>query len=207
MKDEQEIKLKIIILGKTEVGKTCILNRYFNNLFSYSSLPTIGMECYTKNYTINSNNVTFNFFDTAGQEKYNSIVTNYLRNANGVILVYDITKEDSFEKIKMWVDQLKDKNDTNSIILLGNKSDLNTKRVISKEEGIKLAEKLNCDFFEVSALSNENISDAIEKIVNITYKNYLKEKNKNNNESIIVDMRNTNKKNAVKVILFYWIQK
>ena len=194
MKDEQEIKLKIIILGKTEVGKTCILNRYFNNLFSYSSLPTIGMECYTKNYTINSKNVTFNFYDTAGQEKYNSIVTNYLRNANGVILVYDITKEDSFEKIKMWVDQLKDNNDTNSIILLGNKSDLNTKRVISKEEGIKLAEKLNCDFFEVSALSNENISEAIEIIVNITYKNYLKEKNKNNNESIIVDMRNTNKK-------------
>ena len=66
MKDEQEIKLKIIILGKTEVGKTCILNRYFNNLFSYSSLPTIGMECYTKNYTINSKNVTFNFYDTAG---------------------------------------------------------------------------------------------------------------------------------------------
>ena len=94
----------------------------------------------------------------------------------------------------MWVEQLKDNNDTNSIILLGNKSDLNTKRVISKEEGIKLAEKLNCDFFEVSALSNENISEAIEIIVNITYKNYLKEKNKNNNESIIVDMRNTNKK-------------
>ena len=94
----------------------------------------------------------------------------------------------------MWVEQLKDNNDTNSIILLGNKSDLNTKRVISKEEGIKLAEKLNCDFFEVSALSNENISEAIEKIVDITYKNYLKEKNKNNNESIIVDMRNTNKK-------------
>ena len=96
----------------------------------------------------------------------------------------------------MWVEQLKDNNDTNSIILLGNKSDLNTKRVISKEEGIKLAEKLNCDFFEVSALSNENISEAIEIIVNITYKNYLKEKNKNNNnsESISVDMWNPNKK-------------
>ena len=188
--DEEEIKLRIMILGKRGVGKTSIFNRYLNNIFSFSSLHTFGMECYRKNYTINSNKVTFYFFDTAGQEKYYSKFTNYLRNANGIIFVYDITKEDSFEIIKIWFDQLKDNNNTNSIFLLGNKSDLNTKRAISKEDGITLAEELNCEFFEVSALSNENISEAIEKIVDITYKNYLKEKNKN---SIYIEMRDHKK--------------
>lgn len=100
---EKDILIRIIIYGKSEVGKTCILNQYFNKTFSSSSLSKIGMDCYSKKYIINSNN----FNDTAGQEKYYSIVSNFLRNANGVILVYDITKKDSFDKIEIWIEYWK----------------------------------------------------------------------------------------------------
>ena len=190
--NDNEIKRNIITLGKTDVGKTCILNRYFNKTFSSSTLMTIGMDCYTKKYIINSKNFKVNFYDTAGQEKYHSIVSNYLRNAHGIILVYDITTKDSFEIIDMWIQELNNINNTKNIILLGNKVDLNINRVISKEDGIKLSKKINCDFFEVSAASNENINEAIEKIVYMTCENYLKENNKNN-ECIIVDMSNSKK--------------
>ncbi len=162
--NDNEIKRNIITLGKTDVGKTCILNRYFNKTFSSSTLMTIGMDCYTKKYIIKSKNFKVNFYDTAGQEKYHSIVSNYLRNAHGIILVYDITTKDSFETIDIWIQELNNINNTKNIILLGNKVDLNINRVISKEDGIKLSKKINCDFFEVSAASNENINEALKKL-------------------------------------------
>ena len=170
MTTPNQLTLKIIILGSSEVGKTCILNRYFNNDFKENSLSTIGIDFQTKYFKFEDRKIKVNYTDTAGQEKFRAISVNYVKGTNGVILVFDITNKESFELLETWMNELRENNKVDiSKVLIGNKSDLEDKREVSKEEAEQFAESIGCKYFEGSAKTGDNIFDALDEIARITY--------------------------------------
>ena len=181
-----DLVLKIIILGSSEVGKTCILNRYFNNEFKENSLSTIGIDFQTKFFKFEDKKIKVNYTDTAGQEKFRAISINYLKSTNGVILVFDITNKESFELLETWMNELKENNKIDiSKILIGNKLDLAEKREVQKEEAENFAKQIGCQYFEGSAKSGENINDALDEIASITFL-YMKDNQEEERRDSIV---------------------
>lgn len=171
MKNGQREKiLKIIILGSSDVGKTCIFNRYFNNEFKENLLSTIGIDFQTKFFKFDEQKVKCNFTDTAGQEKFKAVSVNYLKGTDGVILVFDITNKVSYDQVHMWIEEIKNNVKVNiGKILIGNKSDLENEREVSIEEGKSLAMEIGCKYYEASAKTGENINEALDEIAKISY--------------------------------------
>ena len=169
-----ELTLKIIILGSSKVGKTSLLNQYFNKEFN-NPVQTIGIDLRTKYFEFNKETVKINFIDTAGQERFDSISGNYLKNVNGVLLVYDISQQNTFKKIEFWNEQIKKHNNAYySVVLIGNKIDLEDCRQVKFEEGIDMGKQIKCKFYETSAKNNINVTECFNKIAYLTYKNFLK---------------------------------
>ena len=183
---KNDLTVKVIVLGSSEVGKTCILNRYFNNEFKENSLSTIGIDFQSKFFKFADRKVKVNYTDTAGQEKFRAISVNYLKGTNGVILVFDITNKESFDLLETWMNELKENNKVDiSKVLIGNKSDLAEDREVQREEAEKFAESINCKYFEGSAKSGENIKEALDEIAKLTYF-YVKD-----NDEIVENRRNS----------------
>ena len=193
-------KYKIIFLGDQGTGKSCILNRFVEDKFDDNYQATIGLDFQSKNVKIDNQDVHLLLYDTAGQEKFRSLIPMYTRDANIIILVYDITRKESFNHIPDWINGLTNVNFDNVIFaLVGNKIDLDDKREVSKEEGIKLAEEKKCIFEEVSAKTAENFSELFYKqlfdeIVNKFKPGVNGNDNEINDEDKIKIDDNTNKK-------------
>ena len=167
---------KVLILGDSTVGKTCFLVRYVDDSFDDSTLLSVGMDYRLKNVkTEDGTKVKLQIWDTCGQERYRSISKNYYKGANAIILVFSLIDKKSFESVENWINQIKEEaSESILIILVGNKSDLIEKRVISYEEAEKLAKEFNINYFECSAKTGENINvafnDLIEQMVEKTDK-------------------------------------
>ena len=173
--DEKETILKVIVLGSSQVGKTSILVRYFKNEFNLETLSTIGIDFKTKYFKFDEEKIKINFIDTAGQEKFRAISVNYLKGTDGVLLVFDITNKETFYLIQNWVEDIHQNNKSNiGKILLGNKSDLEESRQVSKEEAEQLAKDLGCPYIEASAKTGENINETISEIAKLSYEYYKK---------------------------------
>ena len=156
-----EEKINILILGNTAVGKTSYILKYTEDEFQEMYLATVGIDFKVKVVKINNVSYRVYFYDTTGQEKYKSISLNMIKNANGIILMYDITNKVSFESIPEWIESVKNVKGSNfPMILLGNKIDEEGDRKISKEEGEKLAKNFDIDFFEISNRDGININEA-----------------------------------------------
>ena len=164
---------KIVLIGDSSVGKTNILSKYLSNEFDPDSKATVGVEFGTKNFKIENNIVKVQIWDTAGQERYRSITNAYYKGAKGSLLVYDITNQKTFESLDKWISDLKTNSDENiSIVLLGNKSDLESDRKISTEQGREKAEFYKLAFMETSALNGNNIEKAFNELITDVYKNH-----------------------------------
>ena len=167
---------QIITLGEGKVGKTSLIFRYIDNTFTLNYLSTIGIDSKVKKLILkNGEEVKVKLFDTAGQERFKSITTNYIKKANGIVLVYDITDETSFQKIETWYENLSsDSNNILPIVLIGNKSNFEEERVISTEDGEELAKKLKIEnhFFETSCQSGKNVHEAINDLVEQIYNKF-----------------------------------
>ena len=162
---------KIVLIGDTSVGKTNILSKYLTDEFDPESKATVGVEFGTKNFKIENNIVKVQIWDTAGQERYRSITNAYYKGAKGALLVYDITNKKSFDNLDKWISDLKINGDEKiSIVLLGNKSDLENQRVISTEEGKNKAELFKFAFMETSALNGNNIERAFDELIKEVYR-------------------------------------
>ncbi|XP_050920226.1 ras-related protein RABB1c-like [Lathyrus oleraceus] len=162
---------KYIIIGDTGVGKSCLLIRFADNRFQPFHDVTIGVEFGVRTININNKPIRLQIWDTAGQEKFKSITTSYYRGAVGALLVYDITRRETFHHIAGWLEDLKRHANSNMIfMLIGNKADLSKKRAVSTEEGEKFAKENGLMFMEVSAKSAENVEDAFIKTAGIIYK-------------------------------------
>jgi len=179
MSQNGDEKIIILTLGNSSVGKTCFIQRYTNNTFQLSNITTTGIEMQRKIMKINDKTYKVDFHDTQGQERYRSISYNYVKNADGIILMYDITSQTSFDSISEWMENIrKIKNEQFPIVLVGNKCDLEDKRVISKEEGEDLAKKYELPFYETSNKDNINIEESCLVLINKAIKENEKEENK-----------------------------
>ena len=164
---------KVVLIGDTSVGKTDILSKYLTNDFDPDSKATVGVEFGTKNFKIEDNIVKVQIWDTAGQERYRSITNAYYKGAKGSLLVYDITNPKTFESIDRWLSDLKVNGDENiSVVLLGNKSDLESDRKVSTQQGKEKAEFYKLAFLETSALNGNNIDNAFNELITDVYKNH-----------------------------------
>ena len=158
---------KILLIGDSGVGKTNILLRYVKNEFKEELKSTVGAEFSTKLIALPSNTVKIQIWDTAGQERFRSITSTYYKGAKGALVVFDLTKESSLNNTAKWLTDFKAKSDENSMcILVGNKSDLNEERVVTKETAQKKAEELGLPYFETSAKNGEFVEDAFLALVN-----------------------------------------
>jgi len=156
-----DLQIKLLMIGDSGVGKTCLLLRYANDSFSPTFITTIGIDFKIKNVDLDSRRIKLQIWDTAGQERFRTITTSYFRGAQGILLVYDVTDRDSFNSIRNWVAQIQQHADVNvNKILVGNKCDMQGERLVSLEEGQALAAEYGIAFFETSAKADINVEKA-----------------------------------------------
>ncbi|KAL5101958.1 hypothetical protein RYX36_006285, partial [Vicia faba] len=164
--NEYDYLFKIVLIGDSGVGKSNILSRFTRNEFCLESKSTIGVEFATRTLQVEGKTVKAQIWDTAGQERYRAITSAYYRGAVGALLVFDITKRQTFENVLRWLRELRDHADSNIVIMLaGNKSDLNHLRSVSTEDAESLAEKERLSFLETSALEALNVEKAFQTIL------------------------------------------
>merc|ERR1712130_338931 len=155
-----------VLIGDSGVGKSNLLSRFTRNEFNLESKSTIGVEFATRSIPVDSKTIKAQIWDTAGQERYRAITSAYYRGAVGALLVYDISKQITFESVERWLNELRDHADSNIVIMLvGNKSDLKHLRAVSTEEGAQFAEKHGLSFIETSALESTNVEEAFQQIL------------------------------------------
>ena len=183
-----ELLYKIIIIGDTCVGKSNILSRYLKDEFREDSKSTVGVELGTKFLKIKGTGAKLQIWDTAGQERYRSITSSYYKGSHGCFIVYDITSESSFENVDKWYEQAqKEASKDVSIVLVGNKCDLENERKVSKEKGEEKAKNFNVPFFETSALSKIKIDDIFSEMVNNIYERTGGVKNEDDDDIEIIN--------------------
>ena len=186
---QYDISFKIIVIGDSGVGKSCLTTQAVRNNFEEFYQATVGFEFLTFNLRINNNVVKLQIWDTCGQEVYKSLISNFYRNSSLALIIYAINNKDSFQHAENWLNDLKNQSNPNvRVFLVGNKSDLEDQRVITKEEGERFKEEKKLDrFIETSAKTGENARSALLEAAKLLYKDYLKAKenlaNSGNNNS------------------------
>ena len=158
---------KVLLLGDSTEGKTCFLMRYTDNTFQEIHMSTIGLDYRLKSMTLKSGkNVKVQIWDTAGQDRFRAITKNYYKGAHGIILIYDVTNQLSFDNVSNWINQIKEEaSDKVTIFLVGNKIDDVENRKIQTESGKNLAENFQLQFYETSAKTGENVEKTFQALV------------------------------------------
>ena len=174
MEDESyEIMVKVVLVGDSGVGKRNIMSKYLKNLFREDSKATVGVEFGSKQFSVEGHQIKAQIWDTAGQERYKAITSAYYKGAKGAFIVYDITRKNTFETVNKWVSDITAAADKKiTLILIGNKNDLEDQRQVTKEVGEEKAKELGLAFMETSACSGENLDKAFQMMINEIYKKY-----------------------------------
>ncbi|CAK8695664.1 ras-related protein Rab-13-like [Clavelina lepadiformis] len=163
---KQEFQCKLITIGDTNVGKTCVTTRFVENKYTFDNIATIGVDFQIRFMNVKGKHVKVQIWDTAGQERFRSITTEYYRGAKGVIFIYDITDSKSFKNIKSWSKIFNQWGDKNAVkMLVGNKCDLLHERQVSKAEGKTLAKDLGMMFHETSAKDDVNVTEVFVELL------------------------------------------
>ena len=178
-------KCQLLIVGDSYVGKTSILSRYSNGTFNENYLSTLGLDSYSKDETINGKTIRVNVWDTAGQERYKALTKGFFRNAQGIMVVFDVTNQETFENVKFWIESIKtnigSEIEKTPIIIIGNKID--SEREFEKDVAVKFCKEANYPYYETSAKTGENIDSTIIDLVKLVLNCNSDNKN-NNNENI-----------------------
>jgi small GTP-binding protein len=185
--------IRIVLLGDTTVGKSAFLTRYFKNSFNDTFIMTIGIDDENQIIKVFNTHYKLTVWDTAGQERFRSLPKRYYQNADGILLLYDVTQESTFKNIRNWVKDIHENSnigDKQSLFLIGNKIDL-PDRVISKTQAEELAKELNIQFCEISCKINMNINEVMARIIKCVIESNLKE----NNITSIKDLKKINNEN------------
>ncbi|KAJ8273603.1 hypothetical protein GJAV_G00103490 [Gymnothorax javanicus] len=157
---------KVVLIGESGVGKSNLLSRFTKNEFNHDSRTTIGVEFSTRTVQLDTLTIKAQIWDTAGLERYRAITSAYYRGAVGALLVYDITKHLTYESVERWLKELYDHADQHIVVMLvGNKTDLESVRTVPTEEAKDFAEKNNLLFMETSALDSTNVENAFNNVL------------------------------------------
>ncbi|EQC36199.1 rab family, other [Saprolegnia diclina VS20] len=161
-----DLLVKLLLIGDSGVGKSCLLMRYSDDSFTSSFITTIGIDFKVKTIDVDGKRVKLQIWDTAGQERFRTITTAYYRGAMGILLVYDVTDDHSFQNVRNWMRQIQQHASPNvNKILIGNKCDVDpSERVVTTQQGEELAAEYGVQFFETSAKSNLNVEEAFRSI-------------------------------------------
>jgi Ras-related protein Rab-8A len=153
--------IKLLLIGDSGVGKSCLLLRFADNSYTPSFITTIGIDFKIRTIELDGKKIKLQIWDTAGQERFRTITTAYYRGAMGILLVYDVTDQKSFDNIRVWIRNIQDHaSEGVNKILIGNKCDMDDKRVVPKERGEELAREYAIKFLETSAKTNHNVDNA-----------------------------------------------
>ena len=165
LEDKNDYVFKLVLVGDSGVGKSCILHQFIYNRFRKNTTQTIGVDFSAKNVHIDNQEIKLQIWDTAGQEKFRSVARSYYRGAIGIIIVYDITKVESFQHIATWLADARNAARSEcSVCVVGNKGDLEDQRVVRTEDGKLFCTENNLLFFECSALTGDNIYEIFNEI-------------------------------------------
>ncbi|QRW05036.1 Ras-related protein Rab-8A [Ceratobasidium sp. AG-Ba] len=152
---------KLLLIGDSGVGKSCLLLRFCDDAWTPSFITTIGIDFKIRTIELDGKRIKLQIWDTAGQERFRTITTAYYRGAMGILLVYDVTDEKSFNNIRTWHANVEQHaSEGVNKILIGNKSDWTDKKAVTEEQGRALADEFGIKFMETSAKSNEGVEDA-----------------------------------------------
>ena len=173
--NEVELVIKILIIGDSRVGKTSLLLKYVEKLFPEEHISTIGVEYKEKNTIKDDFNIKLQIWDTAGQERFRSITKNIYKNTNCVLFVYDITNMESFKNVKHWIKDTENIDKDIKGIIIGNKTDLENERVISKKDLDEIGNKYKMAVLETSAKNGKNVNECFELLVDELFKDKSKE--------------------------------
>jgi len=158
---DYEFLLKILIIGDTGCGKSCLLVRFTDDTFNENFISTIGVDFKIRTLKFDGKVVKLQIWDSAGQERFRNITSSYYRGAHGIIVVYDITDSASFDHVAMWLKEIeKFAADNVSTIVVGNKSDLAEKRAVETERASDFCQRIGLPFLETSAKSSTNVEEA-----------------------------------------------
>jgi len=160
-KTSYDFLIKLLLIGDSGVGKSCLLLRFSDNSFTQSFITTIGIDFKIKTVEIDGKRIKLQIWDTAGQERFRTITTAYYRGAMGILLIYDVTDEISFQNIRNWIRNIEQHAADNvNKVLIGNKCDCASDKVVETDRGQSLADEYGIKFFEASAKSDINVTEA-----------------------------------------------
>ena len=163
--DDYEFIFEVLLLGNSNVGKSSLFLRFVDDIWNDTFVPTIGVDFKIKTFDIDEKKIKMQIWDTAGQERFKNIIASYYRGAHGILLIYDVTDKDSFKNLSNWLIEI-EKNASKNVlkVLIGNKSDLEDKRVITINQGKEFADTYGLKFLETSAKKNVNVNEAFETL-------------------------------------------
>ncbi|GLJ38597.1 hypothetical protein SUGI_0787000 [Cryptomeria japonica] len=169
--EDYDYLFKVVMIGDSGVGKSNLLSRFTRNEFSLESKSTIGVEFATRSVTVDGKLVKAQIWDTAGQERYRAITSAYYRGAVGALIVYDITRDMTFQNVERWLKELRDHTEPSIVVMIvGNKLDIGHLRAVASEDAETFAEKEGLFFMETSALDSTNVEEAFTRILNQIYR-------------------------------------
>ena len=172
-KQGRTFQFKFLILGESSVGKTSIIEKYVNNTFNENYLVTIGMDIRYKRIEINNCDINIVINDTAGQERFRSMTKMVYKGADGILLGFDLTNKDTFNKVNYWIGQIEDNKNKDypiSLVLFGNKCDKKEQIVVNDDDIESLKRQYNLEFFATSAKDGTNVQEAFEYLIKKTIK-------------------------------------
>lgn len=159
---------QLLLCGDSSVGKTCLISRFADNQFRHTHINTIGIDFKLKTLAVRDKRIRLQIWDTAGQERFETLTAQYYRRAQGIILVYDITREETFRNVVKWMRNIEDHGiEGVKVILVGNKVDLEAERQVSTRRGQKLASQHGIKLYETSAWKDVNVTDAFTSLTEL----------------------------------------
>jgi len=187
---------KLLLIGDSGVGKTCLLFRFSDDAFNTTFISTIGIDFKIKTVEVDGKKIKLQIWDTAGQERFHTITTSYYRGAMGIMLVYDITQEKTFENIAKWLRNI-DEHASEGVerMILGNKCDMEEKRMVNKEKGEGIAREHGIKFYETSAKDNICVEDAFMQLTQDILRKHQAGASQENATSGVVIEKDSHSKN------------